>query len=91
MGSVDDAYDNALMETINGLYKAGCIRTTVCSTTAPSPTSSTPPPGWVDWYKNRRLHSTLRNVPPVEYEESLYEKQDQPGGGLTQGLLTPRR
>ncbi len=29
IGSVGDAYDNALMETINGLYKTECIRTTV--------------------------------------------------------------
>ncbi len=46
IGSVGGAYDNALMETINGLYRAECIRTP-SSTTAPtraSPTSSTPPP-----------------------------------------------
>lgn len=30
IGSVGDAYDNALMETVNGLFKAECIRTTVC-------------------------------------------------------------
>ena len=28
--------------------------------------------GWVDWYNNRRLHSTLGNVPPVEYEQAHY-------------------
>jgi transposase InsO family protein len=46
IGNVGDAYDNALMETINGLYKTECIRTTVSSParTRPSPTSSTPPP-----------------------------------------------
>ena len=46
IGSVGDAFDNALMETIIGLFKAECIRTTVFHTgpTRPSPTSSTPPP-----------------------------------------------
>lgn len=51
IGSVGDAYDNALMETINGLCKAECIRTKVFHEAPgePSPTSSTPPlPGW-DW------------------------------------------
>ena len=28
--------------------------------------------GWVDWYNNRRLHSTLGMVPPVEYEQAHY-------------------
>ena len=28
--------------------------------------------GWVDWYNNRRLHSTLGNVPPVEFEQAHY-------------------
>ena len=46
IGAVGDAYDNALMESINGLYKAECIRTTVSTAgpTRPSPTSSKPPP-----------------------------------------------
>jgi len=46
IGSVGDAYDNALMETVIGLYKTECIRTTVfChGPYKPSPRSSTPPP-----------------------------------------------
>lgn len=74
IGSVGDAYDNALMETINGLYKAECIRTTVFhegpyKTIADVEYATA---GWVDWYNNRRLHSTLGNVPPVEYEQAHY-------------------
>jgi transposase InsO family protein len=74
IGSVGDAYDNALMESINGLYKAECIRTTVFhdgpyKTIADVEYATA---GWVDWYNNRRLHSTLGNVPPVEYEQSHY-------------------
>ena len=74
IGSVGDAYDNALMECINGLYKAECIRTTVFhdgpyKTIADVEYATA---GWVDWYNNRRLHSTLGNVPPVEYEQAHY-------------------
>jgi transposase InsO family protein len=74
IGSVGDAYDNALMETINGLYKAECIRTTVFHE-GPYKTMADveyATAGWVDWYNNRRLHSTLGNVPPVEYEQAHY-------------------
>jgi transposase InsO family protein len=74
IGSVGDAYDNALMESINGLYKAECIRTTVFhdgpyKTIADVEYATA---GWVDWYNNRRLHSTLGNVPPVEHEQAHY-------------------
>ena len=74
IGSVGDAYDNALMETINGLYKAECIRTTVFhdgpyKTIADVEYATA---GWVDWYNVRRLHGSLGNVPPVEYEQAHY-------------------
>ena len=74
IGSVGDAYDNALMETINGLYKAECIRTTVFHD---GPYKSIADveyatAGWVDWYNARRLHSSLGNVPPIEYEQAHY-------------------
>ncbi len=72
IGSVGDAYDNALMETINGLFKAECIRTTVFHD---GPYKSLADveyatAGWVDWYNNRRLHSTLAMATPVEHEQS---------------------
>ncbi len=62
------------METINGLYKAECVRTTVFhdgsyNTIADVEYATA---GWVNWYNNRRLHSTLANVPPVEYEQAHY-------------------
>ena len=74
IGSIGDAYDNALMETINGLYKAECIRTTVFhdgpyKTIADVEYATA---GWVDWYNNRRLHSSLGYVPPVEFENTHY-------------------
>lgn len=74
IGSVGDAYDNALMETINGLYKAECIRTTVFhdgpyKTIADVEYATA---GWVEWYNNRRLHGTLGMMTPVEYEQDHY-------------------
>ena len=74
IGSVGDAYDNALMESINDLYKAECIRTTVFHD-GPHKTIADveyATAGWVDWYNNRRLHSTSGIVPPVEYEQAHY-------------------
>ena len=74
IGSVGDAYDNALMETINGLYKAECIRTTVFHA-GPYKTLADveyATAGWVDWYNNRRLHSTLGMNAPVEHEAAYY-------------------
>jgi transposase InsO family protein len=74
IGSVGDAFDNALMETIIGLFKTECIRTTVFHD---GPYKSLADveyatAGWVDWYNNRRLHGSIGMVPPVEYEQDHY-------------------
>lgn len=74
IGSVGDAYDNALMETLNGLYKAECVRTTVFhdgpyKTIADVEYATA---GWVDWYNNRRLHGSLGMMTPVEFEAVHY-------------------
>lgn len=74
IGSVGDAYDNALMETLNGLYKTECIRTTVFhdgpyKTIADVEYATA---GWVDWYNQRRLHGSLGMMTPVEFEDAHY-------------------
>ncbi len=74
IGTVGDAYDNALMETINGLYKAECVRTTIFhdgpyKTIADVEFATA---GWVDWYNNRRLHGSLGMVSPDEFEATYY-------------------
>jgi len=74
IGSVGDAYDNALMETLNGLYKAECIRTTIFHdgpyrTIADVEYATA---GWVDWYNQRRLHGSLGMMSPVEFETAYY-------------------
>ena len=71
------------METINGLYKAECIRSTVFHQTAHKTLADVEfaTAGWVDWYNSTRLHSTLGYVPPIEFEQAHYAtltKQFQP-------------
>lgn len=83
IGSVGDAFDNALMETVIGLYKTECIRTTVFHgqpyrTIADVEFATA---GWIDWYNQRRLHSSLGYVTPVEYETAHYaalNRESQP-------------
>ena len=74
IGSVADAYDNALMECVIGLYKTECVRTTVFH---PGPYRTIAEveyatASWVDWYNNRRLHSSLEMMTPVEFERAHY-------------------
>ena len=83
IGTIGDAYDNTLMETIIGLFKTECVATTVFH---PGPYKTLADveyatAGWVDWYNHRRLHGTLGMVPPVEYEQAHYaalKPQEQP-------------
>ena len=65
IGSVADAYDNALMESVIGLFKTECIRTTVfhAGTYRGPADVEWATAGWVDWYNNRRLHSSLDYLP----------------------------
>lgn len=72
IGSVGDALDNALMESTIGLFK-----TEVIDHERPSWESwrqiEQATASWVHWYKTERLHSSIGDVPPVEYEESYYD------------------
>jgi transposase InsO family protein len=74
IGTVGDAYDNALMETIIGLFKTECIATNVFHT-GPYKTLADieyATAGWIDWYNHRRLHSSLGMLTPAEYEQAHY-------------------
>lgn len=75
VGSVGDSYDNALAETINGLYKAEVIhrRGPWRSFEAVEFATLT----WVDWFNNRRLLEPIGNIPPAEAEERYYAMLDQ--------------
>ena len=69
-----DAYGNALMATINGLYKAECIRSSIFHD-GPYKTLADVEDATdarVESYNNVRLHSSLNYVLPVEFEQSYY-------------------
>jgi len=72
IGSVGDAY--ALMQTINGLYKAECIRTTVFHDGAYKTIAEVEfaTSGWVNRYNQRRLHGSAGMISPVEFETAHY-------------------
>jgi transposase InsO family protein len=70
VGSVGDAYDNALAETINGLYKTEVIRKRGPWKGLEDVEYATLE--WVDWFNNRRLLSSIGDIPPVEFEKAYY-------------------
>ena len=72
IGTVADAYDNALMECVIGLFKTECIRTTVFHAGPYRGLADVEwaTAGWVDWYNNRRLHSSLDYLTPEEFEQA---------------------
>jgi transposase InsO family protein len=83
VGSVGNSYDNALAETIFGLYKTEVIRRL-------GPWRSLEDVEfamleWVDWFNNRRLFGPIGNIPPVEFEARYDGGQQAPvmAAGLT--------
>ena len=70
VGSVGDSYDNALAETINGLYKAEVIHRRGPWRTFEAVELATLE--WVDWFNNRRLLEPIGNIPPAEAEAAYY-------------------
>jgi putative transposase len=70
VGSVGDSYDNALAETINGLYKAEVIHR--CGPWRSFEAVEFATLEWVDWFNNRRLLEPIGNIPPAEAEERYY-------------------
>jgi transposase InsO family protein len=76
VGSVGDSYDNALAETINGLYKAEVIHRRGPWRSFDAVEFATLE--WVDWFNNRRLLEPIANIPPAEAEEHYYATLDQP-------------
>jgi putative transposase len=74
VGSVGDSYDNALAETINGLYKAEVIHRRGPWRSFEAVEYATLE--WVDWFNNRRLLEPIGNIPPAEAEERYYAMPD---------------
>ncbi|HHV1511567.1 TPA: IS3 family transposase [Escherichia coli] len=68
-GSTGDSYDNAMAESINGLYKAEVIHRKSWKNRAAVELATLT---WVDWYNNRRLLERLGHTPPAEAEKAYY-------------------
>jgi transposase InsO family protein len=76
VGSVGDAYDNALAETINGLFKTEVIRKNGPWRNLEEVEFATLE--WVNWFNHRRLLSSIGDVPPAEFEAMHYAAKTGP-------------
>lgn len=77
IGSVGDALDNALMESSIGLFKTEVIdheRDTWSSWRQVEQATAE----WVHWFNHQRLHSSIGDIPPVEYEDIYYHSTQRP-------------
>lgn len=76
MGVVGSSYDNALAETINGLYKSELIKPRGPWRTVDQVELATAE--WVDWYNHRRLYQYCGDIPPADMEAAHYAQQPTP-------------
>jgi putative transposase len=76
VGSRGDSYDNAMAETVIGLYKTELIngRSWVGRQQLEQETLA-----YIDWYNHRRLHGACKDTPPAEYEAAYYRNRDTSG------------
>jgi transposase InsO family protein len=74
VGSVGDSYDNALAETVIGLFKTEVIRPRGPWRSLEAVEFATLE--WVDWFNNRRLLAPIGHVPPAEAEAAYYARID---------------
>ena len=73
VGSKGDSYDNALAESVNGLYKTELIRARGPWRTADQIELATT--AWVAWWNADRLHSACGDIPPAEFEAAYHRRQ----------------
>jgi putative transposase len=76
VGSVGDSYDNAMAESIIGLFKAEVIRPKGPSRGLDAVEYATLE--WVEWFNNRRLLGPIGDIPPVEFETAYYDSLEAP-------------
>jgi putative transposase len=82
IGTVGDSYDNALAESVIGLYKLECVRRDGPFRGVDDLELATL--NWVHWFNEHRLHSSIGLVPPIEFETEHYRQinsQQQPSPG----------
>jgi len=72
IGTIGDSYDNALAETVNGLYKTELVYGPDQRPWKKIEDVELATLSWVHWYNTQRLHGYLDDVPPIEYEEAHY-------------------
>lgn len=75
VGSVGDSYDNALAETVIGLFKTEVIHRRGPWRSLETVEFATLE--WVDWFNNRRLLEPIGNIPPAEAEASFYAQPQE--------------
>ena len=75
IGSVGDSYDNALAETVNGLYKTELIYGPDQGPWRTIEDVELATLSWVHWYNTQRLHSYLNDVPPTESEDTYHAER----------------
>ena len=73
VGTTGDSYDNAMAESIIGLFKAEVIWRRGPWRTLDAVEYATLV--WVDWFNNRRLFGPIGDVPPAEFEQEYYRQQ----------------
>ncbi len=83
IGTIADSYDNALAETMNGLYKAECV----FGPDAPRPWEDVDELelatlSWVHWFNEDRLHGHCGDIPPAEFETAFYAAQQTDPAGV---------
>jgi transposase InsO family protein len=76
VGSIGDSYDNALAETINGLYKTEVIHRQGPWRSFEALEYATL--DWVNWFNHQRLLSSIGNIPPAEAEQRYYATLEEP-------------
>ena len=90
VGSVGNSYDNALAETINGLYKAEVVHRRSPWRNLEAVEFATLE--WVDWFNNRRLFEPIGFIPPAEAEERYFAMlNDKAMAALTQNKWPPAK
>jgi putative transposase len=77
VGAVGSSFDNALAESVMGLYKAElvCRHGPWCDWHHLELATLE----WVDWFNNRRIHGWCGHIPPAENEAIYYSQQQAPG------------
>jgi len=82
IGTVADSYDNALAETVNGLYKAECVYGPDTAGWDDVSHVELATLSWVHWFNHDRLHGWCDDIPPAEFEAAFYAAQQAAPTGV---------